>query len=194
MSVRVLRISDPPLPPDEVVPENNLAEIGNGENGWENTEAQSNRELCLYRDRTVMLLRRYLRLALEAGRLPSLLGREFFRTRISGYQTHTFEDVVIFVHDVERSLEELNRLDQTLIAMIVLEERSQEEAAHLLGYTRRTVVRCYPEALDRVSEIFLRRHILERFAGCVCEAANSCQEAKNSDSFVSDCDNGKNNF
>ena len=36
-------------------------------------------ELWLYRDRCIALLKRYVRLAVEIGRLPSLLGREFFR-------------------------------------------------------------------------------------------------------------------
>ena len=37
-----------------------------------------NPDLWLYRDRTVGLLKRYLRYSVEVGRLPSLLGREFF--------------------------------------------------------------------------------------------------------------------
>jgi DNA-directed RNA polymerase specialized sigma24 family protein len=122
-------------------------------------------ELSLYRRRTVKLLRRYLRLAIEAGRLPSLLGRECFRAQFTGSRAHTFEDTVIFVHDVERSLEELDRFDQILIALIVLEERSQDEAARLLGYNRRSVVRRFSEALDRVTEILLRRHVMERIPG-----------------------------
>jgi hypothetical protein len=62
-------------------------------------------DLWLYRDRTVAILKRYSRLSIEAGRLPSLLGREFFRGHVSHYQVTTFEDVVIFVHDVETCLE-----------------------------------------------------------------------------------------
>jgi hypothetical protein len=38
----------------------------------------SNPDLWLYRDRTVALLRRYMRISIEVGRMPSLLGREFF--------------------------------------------------------------------------------------------------------------------
>jgi hypothetical protein len=71
-------------------------------------QASSDPDLWLYRDRTVALLRRYLRLSIEVGRTPSLLGREFFRSRVTSYGYSTFEDSVIFVHDVERSLEELN--------------------------------------------------------------------------------------
>jgi hypothetical protein len=69
-------------------------------------------DLWLYRDRTVALLRRYMRLSIEVGRMPSLLGREFFRARVTSYKASTFEDSVIFVHDVERSLEELSELDR----------------------------------------------------------------------------------
>ena len=34
-------------------------------------------DLWLYRERTLGMLRRYQRLSVEVGRLPSLLGREF---------------------------------------------------------------------------------------------------------------------
>ena len=50
------------------------------------------------------MLKRYARLSVEVGRLPSLLGREFFRTHVTSYTVTTFEDTVIFVHDVENSL------------------------------------------------------------------------------------------
>jgi hypothetical protein len=54
-------------------------------------------ELRAYRDRTIALLRRYFMLSIETGRLPSLLGREFFRAKCSSYRLVTFEDAVIFV-------------------------------------------------------------------------------------------------
>jgi hypothetical protein len=119
-------------------------------------------DLWLYRDRTSGILRRYLRLAVEVGRLPALLGREFFRTRVTSYHTQTFEDTVIFVHDVERCLTLLNDSDIELIAMIVMQEHPHYEAARMLRCTRRTIVRSYGEVLDRLSEIFLDRDILSR--------------------------------
>lgn len=119
-----------------------------------------NAELLFYRERTVGLLRRYLRLSVETGRLPSLLGREFFRSRVTSYNVCTFEDVVIFVHDVEHSLEKLDFFEQEVIAAVVLEEYSYAEAARLLHSTRRTVIRRLLEGLDRLSEIFLRGGIL----------------------------------
>jgi hypothetical protein len=46
-------------------------------------------DLWPYRRRTVALLRRYARASVEVGRLPSLLGREFFRTRVTSYTMRT---------------------------------------------------------------------------------------------------------
>lgn len=117
--------------------------------------------LPLYRERTLAILRRYFCLAMETGRLPSLLGREFFRARTSSYRLNTFEDAVIFVHDVERCLERLDPLAQKLIAHIALQGHTADETARRLNWTRRHVARCYPEALDRLSAILLRVRLLE---------------------------------
>jgi hypothetical protein len=128
-------------------------------------EGASDPELWLYRDRTVALLRRYLRLSLQVGRLPSLLGREMMRAHITYYRAATFEDAVIFVHDVERCLEELPAFEQMLIAALVLKYYTQRETALHMGCAVRTISRCYPEAIDRVSEMFLRRGILSPLPG-----------------------------
>jgi hypothetical protein len=121
-------------------------------------------ELCLYRLRTEYLLRKYARMSVEVGRLPSLLGREFFRTRVKSAHAWTFEDLVIFVHDVERSVEKLPVEARRVLARIALQEYSQKEAAVLLGCTRRTMVRMYAEALDDLSVILLAGGILQPFA------------------------------
>lgn len=132
-------------------------------------------DLWLYRDRTSAILRRYVRLAVEVGRLPALLGREFFRTRVTSYHTQTFEDTVIFVHDVEGCIELLNDADMDLIAMIVMQEHPHYEAARMLRCTRRTIVRSYGEALDRLSEIFLDRDILSRLPKKKPATTEACQ-------------------
>ena len=119
-------------------------------------------DLWLYRDRTVAILKRYSRLSTEAGRLPSLLGREFFRGHVSHYRVTTFEDVVIFVRDVEGCLGKLDSFSRQLIEKCVLLDYSQDEAARQLGCWRRTVGRRYPEALDRLSELFLAGGLLKR--------------------------------
>ena len=148
-------------------------------------------DLWLYRDRTVGLLRRYLRLSVEVGRLPSLLGREFFRTRVTSYQVTTFEDVVIFVHDVERCLEKLDDLEKKLITKIVFQDHTQDETARLLGCWRRTVGRRFPEALDRLSDIFLQGGLLERLPAVRAERPEGCQEGKTDEILVSDSEQGK---
>jgi DNA-directed RNA polymerase specialized sigma24 family protein len=146
----------------------------------------ANPDLWLYRDRTVALLKRYMRLSVEVGRLPSLLGREFFRTRVTSYHVATFEDTVIFVHDVERMLGRLDPFSQKLIAKIVLQEYTQDEAARLLGCWRRTVGRRFPEALDRLSEMFLEGGLLRPFDEPEPMAPETCQEAEIEENPASD--------
>lgn len=151
-------------------------------------------DLWMYRDRTAALLRRYARLSVEVGRLPSVLGREFFRAKITSYHMSTFEDTVIFVHDVERSLEKLDSFKKKLIGMVVLEEYSQEEAARLLQCSPRTVGRHIYEAIDGLSEIFLRGSILRRISDQVSKRENACQGSEGDQPSVSGGKNWKNKF
>jgi len=170
---------------ETLIPEDSLAEDSPPE------APSSDPALWLYRDRTVGLLRRYVRLSVEVGRLPSLLGREFFRTRVTSYSATTFEDAVIFVHDVKRCLEKLDEFENKLIAKIVFQDYTQDEAAVLLGCWRRTVGRRFPETLDRLSEIFLQSGLLERLPAVTAEPLETCQEGKMDEIFVSDCEQGK---
>jgi hypothetical protein len=117
-------------------------------------------DLWQYRSRTVALLRRYLRFSLETGRLPSIVGREFFRAKVTSYTATTFEDRVIFVRDVEKSLERLEHWDQQLIARIIFQEHGQEQAARILHCNRKMVQRRLPQVLDLLSEDFLRVGLL----------------------------------
>lgn len=119
-----------------------------------------NPDLWIYRKRTVGLLRRYMRFSIETGRLPSLVGREFFRAKVTYYTATTFEDRVIFVRDVEKSLDRLEYWDQQLIARIILQEYGQEQAARILHCSRSKVARRLPEVLDLLSEDFLRVGLL----------------------------------
>jgi DNA-directed RNA polymerase specialized sigma24 family protein len=118
-------------------------------------------DLWPYRRRTVALLLRYARASVEVGRLPSLLGREFFRSRVTSYTMRNFEDVVIFVADMERAIEKLDPSEKKLLAMNVLEEYTVPEVARLLGYNQRTVERLLQEAIDRLSRILLAGGLLE---------------------------------
>jgi hypothetical protein len=126
-------------------------------------------ELAFYRKYTEGLLRRYVKLSMEAGRAPSLLGREMFRGKVTNYRVRSFEDVVIFVHDVETCLKKLDEGQQHLIRRIALQEFTQAETSSLLGLSLRTVHRRYADALDELTEIFLERKLLE--------PSKACQEA-----------------
>jgi hypothetical protein len=123
-------------------------------------------ELSAYHDKTIALLRRYFRMSLEIGRMPSVLGREVFRARVTSYRVRTFEDAVIFVHDVEKCLEQLEPFSRQLIARVILQDYSYEEAAALVGCGERSVYRLLPLALDRLSEIFLSTKML---SAAVCQ-------------------------
>jgi DNA-directed RNA polymerase specialized sigma24 family protein len=132
---------------------------GNDQRGLESA-LDRNPDIWLYRKRTTGLLRRYMRLSLEAGRLPSVIGREFFRAKVTTYTSVTFEDRVIFVHDVEVCLERLEVFDQGIVARVVLQEQDHERAARLLGCTRKTIERRLPDLIDEISEEFLRVGLL----------------------------------
>ena len=126
----------------------------------ENGPPDRNPDLWLYRKRTVGLLRRYMRFSIETGRLPSLVGREFFRAKVTYYTATTFEDRVIFVRDVEKCLNRLEHWDQQLVARIISQEYGQEQAARILHCSRSKVARRLPEVLDLLSEDFLRVGLL----------------------------------
>ncbi len=117
--------------------------------------------MAFYRKYTEAMLRRYVRLSMEAGKVPSLLGQEMFRGKVTSYKVRSFEDVVIFVHDVGRCLELLEPAERALIKRIAMQGHTQGEAASLLGLSLRTVVRRYADAVDALTRIFLERKLLE---------------------------------
>jgi AraC-like DNA-binding protein len=148
-------------------------------------------DLWPYRRRTVALLRRYARASVEVGRLPSLLGREFFRSQVTAYTMRNFEDVVIFVADMERAIERLTVVDKKLLAVNVLEEYSIDEVARLLGCTPRNVRRLLQDALDQLSRILLAAGLMEEIIS-VGSAKNGCQGGKKCNFGVSDSKEGEN--
>jgi|HubBroStandDraft_6_1064221.scaffolds.fasta_scaffold320561_2 DNA-directed RNA polymerase specialized sigma24 family protein len=118
-------------------------------------------DLWMYRKKTAALLRRYMQWSIEAGRLPSLLGRELFRAKVTAYTATTFEDRVIFIHDIEKCLNQLASFDREIVARVVLQEHEHPQAARILHCTRRTIERRLPEVLDELSEAFLKARLLE---------------------------------
>src|SRR5246127_121095 len=167
----------------EIENSNSVEKASIPEVSWE-----EERERRIYRARTVTMLRRYMRYSIETGRLPSLLGREFFRSRITKYQMATFEDRVIFVHDMERCLEQLDDFGRQVLGRIVLQEYGQEDAARLLGCTRMTVHRKLLESLDQLSDILISVDLLDVLRpGC----GKSCQGGKEDDFLLSSCEDGE---
>jgi DNA-directed RNA polymerase specialized sigma24 family protein len=161
-----------------------------GAGPWQ-SEVES--DLWLYRDRTVSMLKRYARSSVEVGRLPSLLGREYFGARVTRYSMRNFEDIMIFVHDMEQALAKLTKLEQKLIAMNVLEEYTQWEIARLMGCSTRWVEMQVPEAIDRVTQILLEWGLIEKMA-TPTRRSKTCQEGESDDFAASDSKDSQNIF
>ena len=183
-------ISTPPLPArdagngapmESLMPSESAEEV-------EDRAREEERERRIYRGRTVAMLRRYMRYSIETGRLPSLLGGEMFRAKVTTYTVVTFEDRVIFVHDMEKCLGRLDEFSRQLIARHILQEHDQAATGRLLQCTERTVRTYVPVVLDLLSQILVEVGLLERLDS---NSKKSCQGGK-SDLFpVSDCEDGK---
>jgi hypothetical protein len=168
-----------------------VADLGKSAEEMENAAwalYEERRKQRIYRARTVAMLRRYMRYSIETGRLPSLVGREFFRCKITKYQMATFEDRVIFVHDMERCLEYVDDFGRQVLGRIVLQEYTQEDAARLLGCTRMTVHRKLLESLDQLSDILLRVDLLDALTPGM---EKTCQGGKEGEFLLSGCEDGK---
>ena len=114
------------------------------------------------RARTMALLHRFFRTALLLGRMPSVLGREVFVTRMVHKPASAFEDAVLFVCDVERCLQQLDPLDQRLIAFCVLEDHSEYQAARVFHRSQGEISRRLGRTLDLLHDTFCRLGLLKR--------------------------------
>jgi hypothetical protein len=160
---------------------------------WERIEDEPDveRQRRIYRNRTVAMLRRYMRYSIETGRLPSLLGREFFRSKVTSYTVVTFEDRVIFVHDMERCLDKLDDFSRDLIARLILQEHDRWATAKLLHCNEKTIRRLAPMVLDQLSEILLDVGLIDRVES---KWEKACQGGNSGPFSASDCEEGKNKF
>lgn len=73
-----------------------------------------------------------------------------------------FEDVVIFVTDMEKAIDRLGPLERKLLAMNILEEYTVDEVARLLAYNPKTIRRLVPDALDQLSQILLGAGLMNK--------------------------------
>lgn len=152
-------------------------------------EEDRERERRTYRARTVAMLKRYIRYSIETGRLPSLLGREFFRAKVTSYTVVTFQDRIIVVHDMEKCLDRLDEFSRQLIARHILQEHDQMATGRLLHCNERTVRTYIPIVLDLFTEILLSVGLLQPIE--TKERRNSCQEGENDQILLSDCKDGR---
>jgi hypothetical protein len=166
-------------------------DLASSEEPLEEEDWELERVRRIYRARTVSMLRRYMRYSIETGRLPSLLGREFFRAKVTAYTVVTFEDRVIFVHDMEKCLEKLDEFSRQLIARHILQEHDRWATARLLKCNEKTIRRLTPLAVDTLTEILVDVGLLERVDS---NARKSRQGGLESKISASDCEKGEYKF
>lgn len=128
--------------------------VGNSTVGVED-EIDPRPEIVCYRGQTFAMVRHFFELSSQVGRLPSLLGREFFRARVSHHAIPSFEDQVVFVRDVEMCFARLSDRHAEMITLVGLYSFSREEVAQMLRASKTWVNNRVAEALDALSEIFL---------------------------------------
>ena len=122
-------------------------------------------ELGFYRKYTEGLLRRYTQMTMEAGRVPSMLGRSVLGGKASSYRIHGFDDAVIFRIDMEKCLKQLESSELEVVRRVAMQEYTQAEAAALMGICLRSCVQRYGRSMDKLTGILIRARMLEPFLG-----------------------------
>jgi hypothetical protein len=117
-------------------------------------------ETVCFRGQTLAIIRHYFELSSQVGRLPSLLGREFFRARVSHHSIPSFEDQAVFSCDMELCLARLSDHHAEVVTLVGLYDFSIEEVAEMLHRSAFGVRRWFWEAVDALAEIFLQAGIL----------------------------------
>ena len=120
-------------------------------------------EVGFYRKYTEALLRRYMQMTMEAGRVPSMLGRPVLGGKASSYRIHGFDDAVNFRLDVEKCLRKLDFSELEVVRRVAMQEYTQGEAAALMGICLRTCVQRYGRSMDKLTGILLDARLLEPF-------------------------------
>lgn len=117
-------------------------------------------DLLFFRGQTIAIVRHFFEIASQIGRLPSILGREFFRAKVTHHAVPSFEDQAVFVHDVEQAIGKLSDADGEVVALVGLFQYSMEDVAKLLGCSRSWVAKRYVGSIDRLAERFLETGLL----------------------------------
>jgi len=117
-------------------------------------------EMVCFRGQTLAMVRHYFELSSQVGRLPSLMGREFFRAKVSHHAIPSFEEQAVFVRDIELCIFRLNAELQEIIMIAGLYDFTYQEIADMLHISKSAVKVWFSEALDALSEIFLEAGLL----------------------------------
>lgn len=119
-------------------------------------------ETVCYRGQALAIVRHFLEMSCQLGRLPSILGREFFRAKVSHHAIPSFEDQALFAHDIQQSLIKLNADEMRVLTLIGLYDLSLDEAAKILHWSAGHISLRFAEALARLTQIFLDTGVLRR--------------------------------
>jgi hypothetical protein len=117
-------------------------------------------DALFFRAQALGIVRHFYEIASQIGRLPSILGREFFRAKVTHHVIPSFEDQAVFVHDVEAALGRLNEQDGELVALVGLFHYSLDDVAMMLGRSRSFVSQHFADSLDQLAARFLDTGLL----------------------------------
>jgi hypothetical protein len=119
-------------------------------------------ETVCYRGQTLAIIRHFFEISSQLGRLPSILGREFFRGKVSHHVIPSFEDQALFAHDVQQSLMKLEEEDMVVLTLVGLYDLDHDQVAGILHRSSGCISQRYAEALARLTQVFLDTGVLRR--------------------------------
>jgi len=117
-------------------------------------------DALFYRSQPLAIVRHFFEISCQIGRLPSILGRELFRAKVSHHGVPSFEEQVVFVHDVERALARLNPQNREVVSLVGLYQYSLAEVATLLRRHRSTVIERFTDGIDTLAQMLLASGML----------------------------------
>ena len=124
------------------------------------TEAEPRPEMLCFRGQTLALVRHFFEISAQVGRVSSLLGREFFRARVTHHAIPSFEEQAVFVRDIELCLSKLGAEHARVLTLLGLYDYSYDEVSRMMHCSRTLARQWFSEALDCLSEIFLDAGLL----------------------------------
>jgi predicted DNA-binding protein (UPF0251 family) len=123
-------------------------------------------EMAFYRRYTQALLQKYAKMSMNCASMPSLLGKELFRGRVSHYKVQGFDDMVIFCADVEKCLDRLLPEECEVLKRVCIQGYTLQETTCLVGIGMATVTRKYNAALDRLTGMLLSGGLMQPLKSC----------------------------